>query len=279
MTPLNPIKRLKTVIVVVCTVLALGFFLGSMLIPGLVFAGPASPVSGIQGNQEIEAQLIHIQSEIELVQQNLAWLEMKIRHLEDFNRFVPSKLYDSMVFKKEKLASLKALQARVNLLSSHLSLDIHKIDGKGKTSFEKGVNQKIEKAGLNDWVALVKDGGRLIMENRLPILFSSAGADVARGYDPFIRKWAGLLKGYDVRIMVKGYADTDPINTDKYPSNLELGAARAGAVVQRFIAHGIKPGVFKISSTGEHRFEAGKTREWKNLQRHANIFVEFRTMN
>lgn len=287
MVPLNPIKRLKTGFVVTWMILTLGLSLGILSRSGLVFAGsvvesaagPTGFMAGKQSNQEIKEQVAFIQSEIRAVQQNLAWLELKIKHLEDFNRFVPSKLYDSLAFKKGKIASLKALKKRVDTLITPLTPATPKTASKGKTNFEKGVNLKIEQADLSDWVALVRDGDRLVMENRLPILFSSASADVARGYDPFIKKWATFLKEYDVRIMVKGYADSDPINTDKYPSNLELGAARAGAVVQRFISHGIKPGVFRISSTGEHRFEARKTREWKNLQRHANVLVEFKTMD
>ncbi len=280
MAPISPDKRQVAGRMPTGIVLMIGLFIGAMSICGLIFDGPGGAGATSAGTNEkrmlgLKEQSAFIQSEIDGVRQNLEWLELKIKNLEDFNRFVPPKLYDSLGFKKEKIASLTALKKRVDALGGSLAPP----NGEGETNFEKGLDQKIRKSGLNDWVALVRDGDKIIMENRLPILFAQASAELAGGYDPFIKKWAGFLKGYDVRIMVRGYADTDPINTDKYPSNFELGAARAGAVVQRFIAHGVKPDVCKISSTGEHRFQAGKKMEWKNLQRHANVFVVFRPMD
>ncbi|MCA1794083.1 MAG: OmpA family protein, partial [Desulfobacteraceae bacterium] len=93
----------------------------------------------------------------------------------------------------------------------------------------------------------------------------------------FFKDLAGLIKGHDVRIVVDGYADTDPINTRQYPSNFELGAARAAAVVHALVEKGIKSGVFKIGSTAQYRFDAQKTTEWKHLQRHVTIAVFFRS--
>ena len=48
-------------------------------------------------------------------------------------------------------------------------------------------------------------------------------------------------------IEVEGHTDDSPISSKYYPSNWELSAARAAAVVSRFVAVGIKPMRLKAS--------------------------------
>ena len=49
-------------------------------------------------------------------------------------------------------------------------------------------------------------------------------------------------------IEVEGHTDDSPISSQYYPSNWELSAARAAAVVSRFVAVGIKP--FRMKASG-----------------------------
>ena len=54
-------------------------------------------------------------------------------------------------------------------------------------------------------------------------------------------------------IEVEGHTDDSPISSKYYPSNWELSAARAAAVVSRFVAVGIKPMRLKASGFAETR--------------------------
>ncbi len=137
------------------------------------------------------------------------------------------------------------------------------------------LRREIRKAGLQDWVEVIGDGTCVRIENQLPILFASGKANLVKEYKGFLKKLAGFLKPYDVRILVDGYADTDPIHTARYPSNFELGATRAANIVHELVRNGLKPSVFKISSTGEHRFHAKKPLNRKLLERRAQVSVVF----
>ena len=244
-----------------------------LLLTGLANGGTGRVLPDNMGYGE---QLSFIKSEIKAVEDDLQWLSGRIKTLQDHGRFVPQRMYDSIQFKKDKIASLKKLASRYETLQAPKAPT-----GKGgKTTVEaKGLEGVLKKqiltSELQDWVDLTTEGKAVRLENRLPLLFSSASAELPKGYEPFIKKLAELVKAFDVRIEVSGYADTDPIKTEKYPSNFELGAARAGAVVRAFVRHGVKPSVCKIQSTGPHRHKAGKTSEWKSLQRHADIAILF----
>ena len=226
--------------------------------------------------QSDDDQISFVTSEIEKIQQERAWLALKIKKMEEGGRAVPRRMHDSIVFKTSKIISLEKLKAQYKTISKPARPAPGKrVKGEKSSGFAKNLSKKILDSGLNDWVELNPNVTPLRVENRLPILFSSGSAAIAKGYEPFVRKIATLVKGYDVRIVIDGYADTDPINTPKYSSNFELGAARAAAIVKAFVKNGIKPSVFKIGSTGEYRLDSHRASEWKNLQRHVNIAIFF----
>jgi flagellar motor protein MotB len=98
---------------------------------------------------------------------------------------------------------------------------------------------------------------------------------VAKEYQPFLKKLASFLKPYDVKILVNGYADTVPIKSNQYPSNFELGAARAANIVHQLVNQGLKPSIFKIETTGEYRFAAKEPSQQKSFERRARVTVIF----
>lgn len=245
-----------------------------LAVSGFVSAGPKGDSDDrLAGYAE---QLDFIRSEIKAVEDNLTWLMEKIKHLEDFDRFVPPRMTESVQFKKEKLESLKKLAARYEKLGAELRKETRtKENKKAASALESRLMESIRAQGLEDWVALRPEGRGVRLDNILPILFSAASAEVPAGYKPFIRKLAALVKTHKGQVVVGGYADTDPIRTEKYPSNFELGAARAGAVVRTFVGYGASPASFQISSTGAHNSEKNLKTAWKSLQRHVNISIFF----
>ncbi len=250
------------------------------------------------GTQYYQDQVAFVTEQILQTENDLAWLTLKVKRMQDFDRFVPQRMHDSIAFKQARIAALKKLKQRYQDLIPALYQDlIPALSEKqppaendprttaestsAEETFGPGMNfrQNLEKqlaaAGLDSWLELVPEVTPVRAETRLPILFASASAQIPEGYDPFLKNLAKLVRDKDVRIVVDGYADTDPINTPGYPSNFELGAARAAAVVHALVSHGIKPQVCKIGSTGQYRFDAKKQTEWKNLQRHVTIAVFF----
>ncbi len=158
-----------------------------------------------------------------------------------------------------------------NVMSIPFESDPDKYDGISKTELQKAIN----KAGLSDWVEIVGTGTCLRIETTLPILFPTGSAKIATEYKTFFKTLADFLKPYDVKILVNGYADVVPINNKKYPSNFELGATRAANIVHQMVSHGLKPSIFKVESTGKHRFAAKGMSKQKSLERRAEVTVIF----
>ncbi|MBE7373141.1 flagellar motor protein MotD [Pseudomonas lopnurensis] len=68
-----------------------------------------------------------------------------------------------------------------------------------------------------------------------------------------IEKVAGILAPFDNPIHVEGFTDNLPISTDKFPTNWELSAARAGSVVRMLAAQGVNPSRLAAVGYGEYQ--------------------------
>ncbi len=281
--------------------------MGNHSVPGalilaavLLFCLPVLPsVAASEPSPAYKASVIDI--EIQVLNKDIEWLNAKIERFKHAGRFVPEAFHRSMALKKKRLRGLVYLKERYEqMISSTPKPDPGQVkkpkplkqkpqdsasspslspEQKPPASFmsKEQLVKKIKEAGLTDWVDLVAEKDLLKIENSLPILFASGSAVIAKEYQPFFKSLATLVKDFDVRIHVDGYADKDPIRTKKYPSNFELGAARAANVVHELVNHGIRRDVFRIGSTGDHRFVSGQRPDLKSLDRFVTITILFRS--
>ena len=212
-------------------------------------------------------------------QKNMAENEMQkniyFEKLADETKRFETLLNRYSVLLEEKTTDLKKNQA-VEI--------VEKVPAPGlitQSSVEKSTIDKnqlyieIQKAGLSDWIEITDSGTCLRLKTTLPILFPIGSAEIAKEYKSFFMRFANLLKAYEVQIEVQGYADIDPIHTNKYPSNFELGAIRAANVVHELVKNGLKPSIFKINSPGKYRFSANGEPTQKALERRAEVTVIF----
>jgi len=68
-----------------------------------------------------------------------------------------------------------------------------------------------------------------------------------------LEKVARILAPYGNPIHVEGFTDNLPIATDKFPTNWELSAARAGSVVRMLAADGVDPS--RLAAVGYGEFQ------------------------
>ncbi|MBK1872082.1 MULTISPECIES: flagellar motor protein MotD [Marinobacter] len=85
------------------------------------------------------------------------------------------------------------------------------------------------------------------------LLFGSGDAEPH--YDAFdvMDKVARVLRNRDNAVKVEGFTDNQPIRTPRFPSNWELSAARAAAVVRMLSMEGIEPERLAAIGYGEYQ--------------------------
>ena len=93
-------------------------------------------------------------------------------------------------------------------------------------AFEMSMEQVVE---------VQKDERGITIEMASTSFFKPGTAEIIEGAFPLIKSWSTLLTAEKFKyfnIEVEGHTDDDPISTAKFPSNWELSADRAAAVVR-----------------------------------------------
>jgi chemotaxis protein MotB len=112
---------------------------------------------------------------------------------------------------------------------------------------------------------ILEDRGVRIRMNDGP-LFQPASARLEPAAGAPLARIAALIRETGARATVEGHSDNLPMRGAAFPSNWELSAARAGAVVRFLIAHGLAPvrleavGHADTRPVGDNATEEGRRR-------------------
>jgi len=98
--------------------------------------------------------------------------------------------------------------------------------------------------------------GRIVLQLHNDILFDVGEAEVKPAAKDAVQEVATTLRGMATRrFQVAGHTDNEQITTEtkkKYPTNWELSAARAIAVVKLLTTDGVDPGVLSAAGYGQY---------------------------
>lgn len=147
-------------------------------------------------------------------------------------------------------------------------------DKKNLREIAKQVEQKVSNLIQNDLVNLKKNDLWIEIEVKSSILFGSGSARLEAAASPVLGQVAQVLKEFPNQIQVEGFTDNVPIDTEAFPSNWELSAARAASVVHLFEKEGISPKRMTASGYGEYRpIASNDTAKGRRKNRRVNIII------
>lgn len=134
----------------------------------------------------------------------------------------------------------------------------------------------IQKEGLAGKVTVSSERRGIVIRLDEQVFFDLGKSELRPEALPVLQKIGAVLREIpDRELRVEGHTDDLPINTLLYPSNWELSAARAGAVVRYFITDcGLRPWRFEIVGCGEFRPAYPNTNpHWRQLNRRVEIVI------
>lgn len=105
------------------------------------------------------------------------------------------------------------------------------------------------------------DSGAVITMTDM-LLFQEGGAELSDMGIDILMKIASVLSRLAYHVKVKGHTDNSEIKSKTYPSNWELSAARASAVVRLLVENGVNPKY--ISAEGYAQYEPVSTNDTKD---------------
>ncbi|MGD2270050.1 MAG: OmpA family protein [Desulfobacterales bacterium] len=184
-------------------------------------------------------------------------LNNRLDHEIQSNKLVVERLLSEI----EKLEALTAEQEKA---MSALSTQADQLEQQLKEEIEKGE------------IRLKRYKTKTIINIDNSILFDSGKAEVKEGIKKSLSKIAAALNDFpENNIQIEGHTDDVPINTARFPSNWELSAARALAVL-RFFADKTDVDPRKLSAVGlgeYHPLVPNDTPENRRLNRRVDIVI------
>ncbi|UTF60771.1 flagellar motor protein MotD [Gilvimarinus sp. DA14] len=114
----------------------------------------------------------------------------------------------------------------------------------------------------------------LQIELRDSILFASGSADVSGQAQEIFSTVADILLQTDNPVQIEGFTDNVPIQTAQYPSNWELSAARASAIVKWMALEGVEPS--RLAAVGYGEFQpvaSNQTEQGRAQNRRVAIMI------
>ena len=147
----------------------------------------------------------------------------------------------------------------------------------GKPMIFKKINDIISELELDNLVDAEqdKDGVRIRMDGAL--VFPPGSASISPDAIPFLDHVAKVISESTADVVVEGHTDNTPMRSSLFPSNWELSAARAAAVVRFFESRGI-PG-FRLQAVGygdTRPISENFTEEGRRKNRRVEILIRTR---
>jgi len=163
-------------------------------------------------------------------------------------------------------ASKRAPADLIGPVNERATLQLNQVRAQLESDFSQQSSEgEIEVTGSDLWFSI---------ELRSSLLFDSGGAIPSIAADDILARIAQRLEGLDNPIHVEGFTDNEPIATEQFPSNWELSAARAAAVVRLLEINGIDPVRMAAVGYGEYQpAYSNRTEEGRRLNRRIVIVV------
>lgn len=137
------------------------------------------------------------------------------------------------------------------------------------------VEERAAGAGVAGQVIVTRQGDTIVIRLPNQLLFASASADVRPEAVSVLQVAGSVIAELPHQVRVEGHSDNVPVGTERYPTNWELSAARATAVLRYLIEKGgMNPSRATAAGYAEFRPVASNdTPEGRAANRRADIVL------
>ncbi len=106
------------------------------------------------------------------------------------------------------------------------------------------------------------------------VLFDLGHAEIRTNSYPLLDHIAAILATAPNNVIVEGYTDDIPINTDRYHSNWDLSAIRATRVIEYLIGQGLDPARFSAEAYSQYRpIATNATAAGRQMNRRVDLVI------
>ncbi len=131
----------------------------------------------------------------------------------------------------------------------------------------------IQENDLNHQFSVEREQDGVYLRMQSSALFASGSGTLEERAVPMLGYLGEITRSIDVKSVVSGHADNQPIATAQFASNWELSAARAAGVARHLVEFGQDPEMIRVESFGEFKpVESNDTPEGRARNRRVDVF-------
>ena len=119
------------------------------------------------------------------------------------------------------------------------------------SQINKEVKKLVVEQELQSQVKVSMDARGVTLGIASDLAFGSGTATLSGPIKSFLVKLVGTMEKATYAIAVEGHTDNDPIRSSQFPSNWELSASRASAVIRYLTSQGIEADKFRAIGFGD----------------------------
>lgn len=124
---------------------------------------------------------------------------------------------------------------------------------------------ELEVVGNNQWISININNN---------VLFDIGKANPTKKAEEILKRISHLLIQVDNPIRVEGFTDNMPVNNVKFPSNWELSASRAAAIVRLLALHRVEPERMSAVGYAEYKpVESNETEYGRSKNRRVSLVI------
>lgn len=159
----------------------------------------------------------------------------------------------SMNEKRFKEAILGEKSASIGLLklldAAEIKQTIAQMSGLRSGNIMQELNEAVRSSPAARDVELATHNSKIIMRLPVETLFKSGEAQLQLSARPALDQVIEAIRSHpDYKVNIQGHTDNEPILNGKFPTNWELSASRATAVLRYFVEKNVKPE--RLTATG-----------------------------
>jgi len=140
---------------------------------------------------------------------------------------------------------------------------------------QEQLKKTVDQLGLTDSVDMKVTQGYAQLEIQDKILFTSSDAKMVIEGENLLKKLTPLLAQSSGLIYIEGHTDDRPIKTSQFPSNWELGAARATSVLHYLTSQKLEPSRLRAITYGDTMPIADNaTKEGREKNRRVSLVIK-----
>ncbi len=145
-----------------------------------------------------------------------------------------------------------------------------------ENKLQQQLAKKIDEFGLNKSVNIKVTQGYAQLEIQDKVLFKSSESKLTSSGEALIKRLTPLLKQAVGLILIEGHTDNIPIKSSQFPSNWELGSARATSVLHFLVAQNLDSIHLRaITYADTMPIADNSTAKGRETNRRVNILIKF----